>query len=272
MKLPEGKPNFKMPQLEAILSAARMTLPGLRRRTRELEAAALRRPAPPAFAGALSGDCLGVIAEVKRRSPSAGAINEALDPGALASAYEHGGAAAVSVLTEGPHFGGAIGDLERVVGTVSCPVLRKDFILDEVQLLESRANGASAALLIVRALDDPALRRLMRFAAELGLAALVETHTARELERALAAGAGIIGVNARNLDTFAIDTAAAWALLSRIPSDRIAVAESGMASLGDVSAAASAGADAVLIGTALASAGQPGEAVATLAGVVRVGR
>lgn len=261
-----------MPQLEEILAAARATLPGLRHRARELEAVALHRPAPADFAKALRGVSVGVIAEVKRRSPSIGSINEALDPGALAQAYERGGAVAVSVLTEGTYFGGAIGDLEGVVASVSCPVLQKDFVLEEVQILQARAKGASAVLLIVRALDDMALRRLATFASDLGLATLVETHNPRELDRALAMGAGIIGVNARNLDTFTIDTAAAWELLCRVPSDRLAVAESGMATLADVGAAAEAGADAVLVGTALASAGEPAAAVATLAGVARVAR
>lgn len=261
-----------MPQLDEILAAARATLPGLRGRARELEAAALRRPVPVDFAGSLRGARVGVIAEIKRRSPSIGTINEALEPAALALAYQRGGAAAISVLTEGPHFGGAISDLEMVVAAVACPVLRKDFILDELQLLEARASGAAAALLIVRALDDAALRRLRSFAADLGLATLVEAHTAGEVDRALAAEAAIIGVNARNLDSFAIDTASAWALISRIPPDRLAVAESGMATLVDVRAAANAGADAVLIGTALASADQPATAVAELAGVVRLGR
>ena len=151
-------------------------------------------------------------------------------------------------------------------------MLRKDFILDELQLLEARASGAAAALLIARALDDAALRRLSRFAAALGLATLVEAHTAGEVDRALAAEAAIIGVNARNLDTFVIDVASAWALIAQIPPDRLAVAESGMATLDDVRAAANAGADAVLIGTALASAEQPAMAVANLVGVVHVGR
>ena len=262
-----------MPQLDEILAAARATLPGLRIRARQLEAAALDRPAPPDFAGALRGASLvSVIAEVKRRSPSGGSINEALDPSTLARAYERGGAVAVSVLTEGPHFGGAIGDLESVVASIARPVLQKDFILDEIQLLQARASGASAVLLIVRALDDRMLRRLATCAADLGLATLVETHNARELDRALAMETVVIGVNARNLDTFAIDTAAAWELLAAVPADRLAVAESGMATQADVLIAAEAGADAVLVGTALASASEPAEAVASLAGVIRVGR
>jgi indole-3-glycerol phosphate synthase len=261
-----------MPQLEEILAASRSTLPGLRIRAKAIEAAARARPVPGSFPAALRGPSLRVIAEVKRRSPSVGAINEALDPVQLALAYQRGGAAAISVLTEGPHFGGAIADLEQVVSVVSRPVLRKDFILDELQLLEARASGASAALLIVRALDDATLRRLDRFAGELGLATLVEAHTLEELDRALAAGARIIGVNARNLDTFAIDTRSAWELLARIPASLTAVAESGMKTAEDVALAAQAGADAVLIGTALAASGDPEAAMRALSEVPTVGR
>ena len=261
-----------MPQLEQILRAARATLPALRERRSALEAAALARPVPFDFARALRGETVRIVAEVKRRSPSAGAINEALDPPVLARAYELGGAAAISVLTEGPHFGGTIEDLESVVSVVGCPVLRKDFILDELQLLEARASGASAALLIVRALSDTSLRRLLRFAHELGMVALVEAHTGEELDRALATEARVVGVNARNLDTFGIDTTAAWELLARVPASTIAVAESGMASATDVAAAAQAGADAVLIGTALASAGSPTARVREWSALPRHGR
>lgn len=261
-----------MPVLDAILEATRATLPDLRRRTAALERDALARPVPFDFEAALRGDRVALIAEVKRRSPSAGAINEGLDPVALAEAYARGGASAISVLTDGPFFGGSLDDLAAVTATVSRPALRKDFILDEVQLLEARAHGASAALLIVRALDQAALIRLLRFAGDLGLGALVETHTADEITRALDAGARIVGVNARDLDDFRIDRAAAWALLSRVPADRIAVAESGMATTADVAEAAAAGADAALIGSALASAGDPEAGAAAASQVTRRGR
>lgn len=258
--------------LEAILASTRAGLPALRARRAAIEAAAAAAPAPRSFAAALRGGTVGVIAEVKRRSPSAGEIRADLDPVARATEYAAGGAAAISVLTEGPHFGGTLDDLAAVSRAVPVPTLRKDFILDELQLLEARAAGAAAALLIVRALTPVRLGELIRFTAGLGLAALVEVHDAAELDVALAAEAGTIGVNSRNLDTFAIDTDAAWALLAGIPGDRIAVAESGMASRGDVARAAAAGADAVLVGSALSAPASAGPLLAELTGIPRHGR
>lgn len=215
---------------------------------------------------------MALIAEVKRRSPSAGSISEALDPVAHAIAYARSGASAVSVLTDGPYFGGSLDDLRAVAQAVPVPVLRKDFILHELQLAEARAAGASAALLIVRALSPARLGELLRAARALGLDALVEAHDARELDVALEAGAGIIGINSRNLDDFQIDTAAAWALLARIPPDIVAIAESGMATEADVRRAAEAGADGVLIGSVLSSAPDPSALVSTLSSVPRMGR
>jgi indole-3-glycerol phosphate synthase len=198
-----------------------------------------------------------LVAEVKRRSPSAGAIREDLEPGERATIYASHGAAAISVLTDGPHFGGSIADLRAAALRVDVPVLRKDFILDELQIIEARASGAAAVLLIVRALSGPRLRELVAAARSTGLDALVEVHTAAELDRALEAGADLVGVNSRDLDTLRIDVEAAWALLPRIPSPVVAVAESGMHGREDVERAASAGADAVLIGTALSRAADP---------------
>lgn len=261
-----------MPVLDVILDAARETLPGVRSRRPELERMVATRVPGPDFAAALRQSTVAVIAEVKRRSPSAGAINEALDPSALASAYAAGGAAAISVLTNASHFGGSLLDLERVTASVGVPVLRKDFILDEVQLLEARAAGASAVLLIVRALAQADLVSLLGAAEALELGVLVEAHTAEELTRALDAGARVIGVNARDLDDFTIDVARSLDLLSRLPGDVIAVAESGMTSVADVERAAGAGADAVLIGGALASAADPRECCASFAEVARRGR
>jgi indole-3-glycerol phosphate synthase len=261
-----------MAVLDQILAGIRAGLAARQAHRADLERQVRDLPLPRSFAAALTRDHVGLIAEVKRRSPSAGPINEGLDPVMLASAYAAGGAAAVSVLTEGPHFGGSLADLEAVTASVGVPVLRKDFILDEVQLLEARAAGVSAALLIVRALTDTDLQRLLAFARSLQLDALVEAHDAAELERALASGAEIIGVNARNLDDFSMDVDAAWRLVSTIPADRIAVAESGMATRDDVVHAASFGADAVLIGGALASHGTPEAAAAMLASVTRRGR
>ena len=261
-----------MPVLDAILESTRKSLPALRLRRVLLERAAEKRPVPADFAAALRQDRVALIAEVKRRSPSAGAINEGLDPVELARAYSRGGAAAISVLTDGPFFGGSLEDLAAVTGAVPTAVLRKDFILDEVQLLEARAGGAAAALLIVRALDPTVLQQLLRFAGEIGLAALVEAHSATEVAIALDAGAQIIGVNARDLDTFAIDRAAAWRLLALVPPGLLAVAESGMATGDDVEAAAASGADAVLIGSALAASGDPESGARSVSEVLRRGR
>lgn len=261
-----------MPVLDEIIATTRRTLPGLVAERAALERLAADRPLPPDFVAALRREHVALIAEVKRRSPSAGAINEGLDPVRLAGAYAAGGAAAISVLTDGPFFGGSLADLAAVTAAVPVPVLRKDFILDEVQLLEARGHGASAALLIARVLEQPRLVALQRAATALGLATLVETHTAEEIDRALDAGATVIGVNARDLDDFTIDRRRAWALLERIPADRLAVAESGMATGADVAEAALAGADAVLIGGALAAAGDPEGAAREAAAVRRRGR
>ncbi|MCU0621065.1 MAG: indole-3-glycerol phosphate synthase TrpC [Gemmatimonadales bacterium] len=258
--------------LAMILDTTRRGLPALAARRRELERAAERRAAAPDFAAALRRPSLALIAEVKRRSPSAGSLLESLDPASRATLYADAGAAAISVLTDGPFFGGSLDDLEAVSAAVRVPALRKDFILAEEQLLEARAAGASAALLIVRALAARRLAELRQFAEAIGLAALLEVHSARELQVACEAGARIIGVNSRDLDTFRIDTDAAWALLEEVPADLVAVAESGMAEAADVRRAAEAGADAVLVGTALSRADDPRALVGTLSGVARRGR
>lgn len=256
-----------------IVTATRRTLPALRERRGALERAAFSSPvARPSFRSALRRERIAVVAEVKRRSPSLGVIREDLDPGDRAAAYARAGAAAVSVLTDGPFFGGSIGDLEAAARACAVPLLRKDFILDEVQVLEARVAGASAVLLLVRILEPARLTALLRYAAEVGLDALVEVHTMVELDRALESGAQVIGVNSRDLDSFAIDTAAAWKLLSRVPADRIAVAESGLFSRSDVLTASQAGADAVLVGTALSASTAPEQLLQDLAGVSRNGR
>ncbi len=258
--------------LEEILSTTRSTLPGLRARRGELERAALAAPVPPAFLAGWDRGRIALIAEVKRRSPSAGTIRADLEPAVHARAYADAGASVISVLTDGPYFGGSLEDLTAVVAQVRVPVLRKDFIIDEAQLFEARAAGASAILLIVRALTPTRLRELARAAAELGLATLVEAHDPAELQVALDSEAPVIGINSRSLDSFTVDVDAAWRLLERIPADRIAVAESGMARVADVEKAAEAGADAVLIGTALSSASDPGALAGRLALVARRGR
>ncbi len=258
--------------LERILQTTAATLPTLRARRLELERAAADAAIPAPFLSRWDRARVGLIAEVKRRSPSVGAISPDLDPVAHAGAYAASGAAAISVLTDGPHFGGSLEDLRAVRRAVPVPLLRKDFILDELQLLEARAAGASAILLIVRALPPERLRALGQAARALGLDVLVESHDAREVDLALDADATIIGVNSRNLDTFALDVDAAWRLLARVPKDRVAVAESGMHTALDVQAAADAGADMVLIGTALSSSPDPSDLVSTITQIPRRGR
>ena len=258
--------------LEEILASTLRTLPALRARRRELERQAADRVPGAPFRVALMGPAVALIAEVKRRSPSAGSIREDLDPASQAAHYAAGGAAAVSVLTDGAHFGGSLDDLRSVAGRVAVPLLRKDFILTEEQVLEARAAGASAVLLIVRALAPRRLESLRRFAAEAELAALVEAHSAAEVATALDLGAEVVGINSRDLDTFRIDVDAAWRLFAKVPRGVVAVAESGMASAEDVARAAAAGADAVLVGTALSASDHPGVLARQLAGVARVGR
>lgn len=259
-------------RLEPLLSAARARVDALRSARGELERRARAVAPPPPFGARCADGSIGVIAEVKRRSPSAGAIYEALDPVAHARAYAAGGAVGVSVLTEPAHFGGSLDDLRRVAAAVPLPVLRKDFLLEELQLVEARAAGAAAALIIVRILEPNRVRSLVRAAQELGLAALVEVHSPGELEVALAAGASLVGINSRDLDSFTIDRDAAERLLAQVPPDIVAVAESAIAVRGDVERVARAGADHVLVGTAVARLADPRAAVQQLAGVRRQGR
>jgi indole-3-glycerol phosphate synthase len=258
--------------LDEILSSTRLGLPALQARRAELQRAADGARVPPPFGVALQRPNVAVIAEVKRRSPSAGAIREDLDPVERSLLYSTHGASALSVLTDHQYFGGSLGDLTAVAEHAIVPVLRKDFILDELQILEARAAGASAILLIVRALSRIRLQELMACAAATALDALVEVHTLGELETALAADAGIIGVNSRDLDTFTVNTAAAWKIVRAIPADRIAVAESGISRQNDVLRAAEAGADAVLVGTALSQSQSPQDLLRELTRVPRHGR
>src|SRR2546422_589757 len=237
------------PSLDAILRATRERVAALRPSARELARAAAAAPAPRPFATALGGSVVGVIAEVKRRSPSAGAIREDLDPVRHAEAYAQGGAVAISVLTDAAHFGGSLQDLTRVTRSVSLPVLRKDFILDELQLLEARAAGASAVLLIVRALAPDRLDALARAAREQELAVLVEVHAEPELDQALAVTPTAVGVNSRDLATLAVDLGLAERLVAQVPAGVPVVAESGIEARRDVERMAAAGADLVLVGT-----------------------
>src|SRR5881392_2253778 len=272
--LPENRPNASMPEtkLDAILTATRDRVASLRTQARELERLAAAAPPPPRFTLALAGRDVGVIAEVKRRSPSAGSIREDLDPVAHARAYTQGGAVAISVLTDELHFGGSLDDLARVASAVSVPVLRKDFILDELQLYEARAAGASAVLLIVRALTADGLRALGRAARDQGLGVLVEVHSVGELEPALGVDATAVGVNSRDLATFDVDLGRAEQLVALVPGGVPVIAESGIATRADVERMAAAGADLVLVGTSVARTAEPSEAVRALTGVVRRGR
>ena len=257
-------------RLDQILSTTRQGLPALRGRRAALERDLERAPSiRTSLRSALRRPSVAIIAELKRRSPSAGSIREDLDPAHRAGLYEQHGATALSVLTNGPFFGGSMEDLRSAADNCSLPILRKDFILDEVQVLEARAAGASAVLLIVRVLGKARLRSLLRYCGDLGLDALVEVHTQSELGIALESEAEIVGINSRDLDTFTIETETAWSLLGKVPSATIAVAESGIARQADVVRVARAGADAVLVGTALSQSRAPEELLRELSEVPR---
>ena len=227
----------------------------------DVEAAALARPAAlDALAFLAPSERVKVIAEVKRSSPSRGALADIPDPAALAASYQAGGASAISVLTEGRKFGGSLADLEAVRAAVSLPVLRKDFIAEPYQVFEARAAGADLVLLIVAALEQPLLHSLFDLIGQLGMTALVETHNADEVSRAVDLGAGLIGVNARDLSTFELDQDLFGRLADQIPSGVTRIAESAVKTPADVAHYRSAGADVVLIGEALVT----GDPVATL--------
>ncbi|WP_114856091.1 indole-3-glycerol phosphate synthase TrpC [Brachybacterium sp. YJGR34] len=218
------------------------------------------------------GTTMGLIAEVKRSSPSKGDLAEIPEPAELAAVYAEHGASAISVLTEQRRFRGSLADLDAVRARVDVPVLRKDFVVEPYQVHEARAHGADLVLLIVAALDDERLRALHALVAELGMQSLVEVHTEQELERALALGADIIGVNARNLKDLSVDLARAADLVRRIPAGPLAIGESAVSSVQDVRAYAEAGADAVLVGEALVTSGDPAAAVTSYRRVARRGR
>ncbi len=213
------------------------------------------------MAGALMGEEIRVIAEIKRRSPSKGLLREDFDPVAIANAYAAGGAAAVSVLTEADHFDGSIGDLEAVSAEMQprgLPTLRKDFIFDPYQVYEARAGGADSLLLIAAALSAQQLGELLGLAKELWLQCLVEVHDEAELETAIAAGAELIGINNRDLRTFETDLTATERLAPLVPDGKIIVSESGIATREDVLRVRRAGAHAILVGEALITSDDPG--------------
>ncbi|MFB6891657.1 indole-3-glycerol phosphate synthase TrpC, partial [Kitasatospora sp. NPDC056327] len=207
---------------------------------------------------------LRVIAEVKRSSPARGPLAPIGDPGALAAAYAAGGAAAVSVLTEGRRFAGSLADLDTVRTAVEVPLLRKDFVVDDYQVWEARAHGADLVLLIVAALDDARLAALLAAADEAGLTALVEVHDEAEAERAVTAGARVVGVNARDLRTLRIDPETFGRVAPLLPGDVVRIAESGVRGPQDAARYAALGADAILVGTSVVTDGDPGAAVAAL--------
>lgn len=221
---------------------------------------------PPALdaAAALARPGLSVIAEVKRSSPSRGALADIPDPAELASAYAAGGASAISVLTEQRRFGGSLADLDAVRERVSIPVLRKDFTVSDHQIWEARAHGADIVLLIVAALEDVELDRMLALTHHLGMTALVEVHDEAETRRAVAAGARVIGVNARNLKTLQVHPETFARLAPLIPDDRVRVAESGIGGPEDAARYAAQGADALLVGEALVTGADPRAAVAAL--------
>ncbi|MEX3648122.1 indole-3-glycerol phosphate synthase TrpC [Mycolicibacterium porcinum] len=230
----------------------------------DIKARAQDAPPPLNVMAALREPGIAVIAEVKRASPSRGELANIADPAQLAQAYQAGGARIISVLTEQRRFNGSLADLDAVRAAVSIPVLRKDFIVKPYQIHEARAHGADLLLLIVAALEQPVLESLLERTESLGMTALVEVHTEEEADRALQAGAKLIGVNARDLKTLEVDRDSFARIAPGLPSDVIRVAESGVRGTADLLAYAGAGADAVLVGEGLVTSGDPRSAVADL--------
>jgi indole-3-glycerol phosphate synthase len=230
----------------------------------QLKEMAGRAPSPKDPMAALKGEDVAVIAEVKRASPSKGAMAAIADPAALAIDYEAGGASVISVLTESRRFAGSLADLTSVKAAVSVPVLRKDFVVTSYQLWEARAHGADMVLLIVAALEQNALVSLVERACSIGLVPLVEVHTEDEVERAVAAGATVIGINARDLGTLEVDRGTFARLAPHVPDGVVKIAESGVRGPHDLLAYAAAGADAVLVGESLVTGKDPRSAVADL--------
>jgi indole-3-glycerol phosphate synthase len=231
-----------------------------------LLAVAMHLPPPRPYEAALRGTRPALIAEYKRSSPSAGAIADP-DVASQARAYEAGGAAAISVLTEPTRFEGALADVRAVRLAVGLPVLRKDFLVHPAQVIESRAAGGDAVLLIAAALSELELKGMLAVAADLGLGALVETHSQEDLAKALVTDAPVIGVNARDLETLEVDVELALAMLPEVPSDRVAVLESGVSTREDVERAIDAGARGVLVGETLMRSPDPAATIRSLRGV-----
>ena len=255
-----------MSVLDEILEGVRADLTARQRAVPldSLKEAAGKAPAARNVVAAFKGGDVAVIAEVKRASPSKGALAAIADPASLAMDYEAGGARVISVLTESRRFGGSLEDLAAVREAVQVPVLRKDFIVSSYQLWEARAYGADMVLLIVAALEQNALVSLVERALSIDLVPLVEVHTEDELDRALDAGARVLGVNARNLATLEVDRSVFGRLAPRVPEGIVKIAESGIRGPHDLLAYAAAGADAVLVGESLVTGKDPRSAVADL--------
>jgi len=252
--------------LDRIVAAHRHASSVDTRSVASLEAAAAAGPAVRPFAAALSVPGVSVIAEVKRRSPSLGDIDATLDPSATARAYEDGGAACLSVLTDGEFFGGSDDDLRAARAATSLPVLRKDFTVSAADVYDARAMGADAVLLIVAALSTEEVKTFHQLAVTLGMDALVEVHDSPELDVALDCGATLIGVNQRDLASFTVDTERALRLVADIPNGVVKVAESGIDGPAAAARLADAGYDAVLVGETLVRAGDRAAAVRALRG------
>lgn len=245
--------------IEQLIAGARDGVEERRARTpqADLEARLQSRGPDRPFSEALVRPGLSVIAEFKRRSPSAGDISANATVEAQVGAYERGGAAALSVLTDEPHFGGSLEDLRAARAACFLPILRKDFIVDPYQLFEAAVNGADAVLLIVRALEDAELREMYEGARSLDLDCLVEVHDGEELERALQLDADVIGINNRNLDEGSVDVVRTYELMPDVPAGKTVVAESGISARAELEELERVGVDAVLIGSALMSAADP---------------
>lgn len=265
-KPPTSAANRTPGILQRIVATKRDEVAALRPSRFEWRDRARDAERPRDFTAALAeGPHVSVIAEVKRRSPGAGDIRPDLIPSELAETYERAGASALSVLTDGPWFGGALADLVAAREACALPALRKDFTIDPVQMDEGRASGADAVLLIVRILEPSQLQDLHGYATEVGLSVLVEVHDAAELEVAKQAGARIIGINNRDLDTFTTDLAVTEKLLEALPADAVTVSESGIRVGDDVARVGRAGVDAVLVGESILAHPDPAEKVAELA-------
>lgn len=264
-----NRPTVSMTFLETVVASRRADA----ERRRAAGALSLAREAvaaagdPRDFRAAIARTGISLIAEIKKASPSAGEIVAHARPARYAQMYERAGASAISVLTEPEHFRGSLEDLRAARDAVSIPALRKDFICDPLHLWEARACGADAVLLIVAALDQTALVALLDLAETLGLGTLVEIHTADELERALRAGARVVGINTRDLATLEVDPAVVKAIRPLVPSGVLVVAESGVSTRSDVEALEALECDGVLVGEALMRASDPGEKVRELLGI-----